>query len=97
MVAANPIYVSFTSLPVSGLVYFTVAWYIVPSCLHLPSTGQVFALQVHFFSKTGDFCPKSFFFIVASDYLLDIGCGSVAYFNCVSVKDFLEWVCLGET
>ena len=32
---------------------------------------------------------------MARDYLLDFRCGSVAYFNCESVEDLVEWVCLG--
>ena len=95
--AANPIKVSFNSVPDTGSTCFTCAWYIVPSCLHLPSTGQAFFLHVHFLSELDVFLPNSFFFIVPSDYLLNIRCCSVAYFYSVSVEDLVEWIGFGET
>ena len=86
-----------------GFLYFLTSFRASALYCCLVYCPLLLTFALHWAGVCSTFCPKlaifalGVFFIVASDYLLDIGCGSVAYFNSVSVKDLVEWICLGKT
>ena len=83
--SVSPTYVS--SLLLSCLV--TVAWYIMLSVWHCPSSGHVlFLRQLQFFLCCGSRCVVfvQYCFVVTCYYLLHVGHAAVAEFYCVSVQ-----------